>query len=89
MALLNFERICKYLGQDKLHHHHIAYAFKEKVNCKVEITDMVGQLVKEIDLPCNQNSYTFSINDLRNSMYIIKVINSGTVVTAKKIYIMN
>ena len=53
-------------------------------NCKMQITDLMGKLIEQIDLPCQQNSFTFSTSNLSPGFYVVKVLDNGRLVGKSK-----
>jgi hypothetical protein len=62
----------------------ISYLANGEIDCKMQITDLTGKLIKEFDLPCKQNSYSFSTETFAPGFYMVKVYDNGTLVGKSK-----
>ena len=53
-------------------------------SAKMQITDLTGKLIQQIDLPCKQNTFTFSTSNLSPGFYVVKVLDNGHIVGKSK-----
>lgn len=67
----------------------ITYSSVGESNCKLQITDLTGKLIRVIILPCNQNRFTFETESLEAGFYLAKVWGNGNLIGTSKFGIIN
>ena len=67
----------------------ITYSAIGETSCKLRIEDMAGRQIKYIELPANFNSYTFSINDINNGIYLINLVANDALIGKNKLIVIH
>ncbi|MBL0047095.1 MAG: T9SS type A sorting domain-containing protein [Bacteroidetes bacterium] len=62
----------------------VAYTTMGETDCKLQITDLTGKLIREISLPCKQNRFTFGTENLDAGFYVAKVMDNGSLIGKSK-----
>jgi hypothetical protein len=54
----------------------VLFEFNNEGVCHLLLTDITGQLLKKIELPCDKTSYKISVSDLSSGIYFVDVVSN-------------
>ncbi len=66
----------------------VVYQSASEGSCDLYVTDITGNVIKQIDIPCDKTRFEFSVEDIKNGLYLVDVRNEGQSIGRSKLAII-